>query len=161
MTEIIKVETKAQQKEFVNFPLRMYKGDPNYAPELYGDALAVFTDDNVYRNTCDDVFFLARRDGKTVGRIQGIIQKQFNELHKEKRVRFTRFDSIDDREVSDALFKAVEDWARGKGMDTFCGPLGYSDLEREGLLIDGFDELATFEEQYNYDYYQKLIENCG
>ena len=161
MVEIIKVETKAQQKEFVNFPLRMYKGDPNYAPELYGDALAVFTEANVYRNTCDDVFFLARRDGKTVGRIQGIIQKQFNELHREKRVRFTRFDSIDDREVSDALFKAVEDWARAKGMEKFCGPLGYSDLEREGLLIDGFDELATFEEQYNRPYYQKLVEGYG
>ncbi len=161
MTEIIRVETREQQKEFVEFPLRMYKNDPYYAPELYGDALKVFTDENVYRNTCDDVFFLARKNGKTVGRIQGIIQKQFNELHNEKRVRFTRFDSIDDREVSDALFKAVENWARGYGMDRFCGPLGYSDLEREGLLIDGFEELATFEEQYNYPYYRKLIEGYG
>ncbi len=161
MVEIQKVVTKAQRKEFVEFPLRLYKGDPNYAPELYGDAMKTFTDKNVYRNTCDDVFFLAKRDGKTVGRIQGIIQKQFNELHKESRARFTRYDSIDDQEVSDALFDAVEKWAREKGMDKFCGPLGYSDLEREGLLIDGFDEMATFEEQYNRPYYQRLIENYG
>ena len=161
MIEILRVETKAQRKEFVDFPLRLYKGNPNYAPELYGDAMKTFTDANVYRNTCDDVFFLAKREGKTVGRIQGIIQRQFNELHNEKRVRFTRFDSIDDQEVADALFKAVEMWAKEKGMDKFCGPLGYSDLEREGMLIDGFDEMATFEEQYNYAYYQKLVEGAG
>ena len=75
MTEIIRVETREQQKEFVEFPLRMYKNDPYYAPELYGDALKVFTSENVYHNTCDDVFFLAKRNGQTVGRIQGINAK--------------------------------------------------------------------------------------
>ena len=96
-----------------------------------------------------------------VGRISGILQKASNEKQKEKRIRFTRFDSIDDQEVADALFGAVEDWGRARGMDTLCGPLGFSDLEREGLLIEGFEHLATFEEQYNADYYGKLIENCG
>lgn len=161
MVEIIKVENQRQRREFVNFPLRLYKGNPYYAPGLYGDEMKVFTDKNVYHDTCDDVFFLSRKDGKTVGRIQGIIQKQFNELHKESRVRFTRFHCIDDQEVATALFKAVEDWAKAQGMNKFCGPLGYSDLEREGLLISGFEELSTFEEEYNYPYYQKLVEGAG
>lgn len=78
-----------------------------------------------------------------------------------KRVRFTRFDSIDDEEVASALFSAVEHWAKAKGMEEVVGPLGFSDFEREGLLIEGFEELSTFEEQYNYPYYQKLIENLG
>ena len=161
MVEIRKVENARDRKEFVKFPLRMYRNNPYYAPALYSDEMKAFTPDNVYTHTCDDVFFLAVKDGRTAGRIQGIIQKQYNELHKEKRVRFTRFDCIDDQEVADALFKAVADWAKAKGMDTFCGPLGYSDLEREGLLISGFDEYSTFEEQYNYPYYQKLIEKAG
>ncbi|MBE6578088.1 MAG: hypothetical protein E7653_08150 [Ruminococcaceae bacterium] len=158
---IIEVKTRAERREFVEFPLRLYKDCPYFVPPLYGDEMAVFTDKNACANTCVSVFFLAQRDGKTVGRIQGIIQKQSNELHSEKRLRFTRFDAIDDVAVATALFDALEMWGREKGMDTVCGPLGYSDLEREGLLIEGFDRLSTFEEQYNYEYYAKLIEACG
>ncbi|MBQ1817588.1 MAG: N-acetyltransferase, partial [Clostridia bacterium] len=106
-------------------------------------------------------YYNAYRGGQMVGRISGILQKAANEKNGERRVRFTRFDSIDDTEVSDALFGAVEEWALSKGMDTVVGPLGFSDLEREGLLIEGFDELSTFEEQYNAPYYQRLIEARG
>ena len=159
--QIIEVKTRAQRKEFVEFPLRLYRNCPQFVPPLYGDELTIFTDKNAYADTCDSVFFLAKKEGKTVGRIQGILQKQFNELHSEKRVRFTRFDAIDDVEVAKALFDALENWAKEQGMESVCGPLGYSDLEREGLLIEGFDQLSTFEEQYNYDYYPKLIEACG
>lgn len=161
VVNVIKVETKAQRREFVNFPLRLYKNNPYFVPPLYADELAVFTDKNAYANTCESVFFLAQRDKKTVGRIQGIIQRQYNELHSEKRIRFTRFDSINDVEVAKALFDALEGYAAEQGLDTVCGPLGYSDLEREGLLIEGFDRLSTFEEQYNYEYYASLIEACG
>ena len=161
MIEIVKVENKKQQKEFVNFPLKLYKDNPYFVPPLYMDEMSIFSDKYVYSKTCDCVFFLAKKDGKTVGRIQGIIQKQFNELHNEKRLRFTRFDSIDDEEVAKKLFEAIEDFGREKGMDTLCGPLGYSDLEREGLLIEGFEEYQTFAEQYNYPYYAKLIESVG
>ena len=158
---IIEVKTRAQRREFVKFPLRLYKDCPYFVPPLYGDEMTIFTDKNAYADTCESVFYLAQRDGKTVGRIQGIIQKQFNQLHGEKRFRFTRFDAIDDVEVARALFDAVEKWGLENGLDTVCGPLGYSDLEREGLLIKGFDKLSTFEEQYNYDYYPALIEACG
>lgn len=158
---ISEVSTMSQRREFVKFPLRLYKDSPYFVPPLFGDEMKIFTDKNAYADTCESVFFLAQRDGKTVGRIQGIIQHQFNDLHGEKRLRFSRFDAVNDQKVADALFDAVEKWGVSKGLDTVCGPLGYSDLEREGLLIEGFDKLSTFEEQYNYDYYGALIENCG
>ncbi len=161
MIEIKEVKTKREQKAFVEFPLKLYKGCKWFVPPLYGDEMKMFKPNYVYNDTCDHVFYLALQGGKTVGRISGIIQKASNEKQNEKRVRFTRFDSINDSEVSNALFAAVEKWAKEKGMDTICGPLGYSDLEREGLLIYGFEELATFEEQYNYDYYPALVEKYG
>lgn len=159
--KIIEVKTKAERHEFVRFPLRLYENCAQFVPPLYGDEMKIFTDKNAYADTCVSVFFLATREGKTVGRIQGILQKQYNELHGEKRVRFTRFDAVNDVEVARALCGAVEAWAKEQGMDTVCGPLGYSDLEREGLLIEGFEHLSTFEEQYNYEYYPTLIEACG
>ena len=158
---IIKVETGAQRKAFVQFPLKLYKDNPYFVPPLYGDEMAQFKKNHAYSDTCDTVFFLAMKGKKVVGRIQGILQRQSNELRGEKRVRFTRFDAIDDITVAKALFDAVENWAREQGMNTVCGPLGYSDLEREGMLIEGFDQLSTFEEQYNYEYYPKLLESCG
>ncbi len=161
MLEIIKVETKRQRKEFIEYPLRMYKGNPYFVPPLYSDEKAMFTDKNIYMKTCDSIFFLAKRDGKTVGRIQGIIQKQYNEIHQAKQTRFTRFDCEDNAETAKALLNAVETWGKENGMESVVGPLGYSDLEREGLLIEGFEYLSTFEEQYNYPYYAKLIEDSG
>ena len=161
MLEIVRVETKKQRKEFVEYPLRLYKNNEFFVPPLYGDEMKIFTAKNVYAKTCKSAFWLALRDGKTVGRIQGIIQYQYNEIHNTKQVRFTRFDSEENAETAKALFKAVEDWAKENAMDEVVGPLGYSDLEREGLLIEGFDYLSTFEEQYNYDYYGALVENSG
>ena len=161
MLEIIQVKTKKQQKEFVHYPLRLYKGNPWFVPPLYRDEMSIFTPKNVYYKTCLSAFFLAKRDGKTVGRIQGIVQKQYNEIHQTKQARFTRFDCEENAETAKALFDAVENWAKEQGMNELVGPLGYSDLEREGLLIEGFEYLSTFEEQYNYEYYAGLIENCG
>lgn len=161
MLEIREVKTKKEQRAFLNFPLKMYKDNPCFVPPLYMDEKKIFNDDYVYLDTCEAVYFNAYRDGKQVGRISGILQKASNELRNEKRVRFTRFDAVNDPEVAKGLFAAVEKWALDKGMDTICGPLGFSDLEREGLLIEGFDQLSTFEEQYNADYYQRLIEECG
>ncbi|MBE5745067.1 MAG: N-acetyltransferase [Clostridiales bacterium] len=161
MLNIIEVTTKKQRKEFVQYPLRLYKGNPYFVPPLYGDEMKMFTDKNVYSKTCQSVFYLAQRDGKTVGRIQGIIQRQYNDIHQTKQVRFTRFDCENDEATAKALFDAVESWGKANGMTDIVGPLGYSDLEREGLLIEGFDQEQTFEEQYNYEYYANLIESNG
>lgn len=145
----------------MEFPLRLYKGNPYFVPPLYCDEMNVFKPNYVYYEQAEAVYYLAYRNGKVVGRISGILQRAANKKWNQKRVRFTRFDAIDDQEVATALLDAVEEWARQKGMEEVVGPLGFSDMEREGLLIEGFDQLCTFEEQYNYPYYQKLIENCG
>ena len=161
MVTVEAVRTAKQQKAFIEFPLQLYKNNPNFVPPLYGDEKKMFRGDFVYRDTCEIGHWLAYRDGKVVGRIMAILQKASNDKHGEKRVRFDRFDAIDDTEVAKALFREVERFAREKDMDTVCGPLGFSDLEREGLLVEGFDQLSTFEEQYNADYYGRLIEACG
>lgn len=160
MITVREVKTPRDIKEFIEFPLRLYKGVWNFTPPLYADEKKLLRDGGK-PDVADSVFYLAERDGKTVGRIQGIIQKQYNELHGVKTVRFNRFDSIDDPEVSGALFTAVSEWGKAHGMTELVGPLGYSDLDREGLLIEGFDEDSTFEEQYNYDYYPALLEKFG
>ncbi len=161
MIKIREVKTKKDRRDFVDFPLKLYKNNEYFVPPIYMDEMAIFTDKNAYLSTCDQAFFLAEKDGEIVGRIQAIVQKAHNALTGEKRVRFSRFDAIDDKEVSRALFTALENYAKDNGFDTVCGPLGYSDLEREGLLIEGFSELSTYEEQYNYSYYQSLIEDMG
>ena len=161
MVEIREVKTKKDIKAFIELPLEMYKGNPYFVPPLYSSERVIFKKKNPYTSSSETSFFLAYKDGKLVGRISGIIQKDANHKWNRSRVRFTRFDSIDDQEVADALFSAVEKWAKEKGMNEICGPLGYNDLEREGLLVEGFNELATFEEQYNAEYYEKLVLNHG
>ena len=160
MITISEVKTKKDIKDFIEFPLKLYKNCPYFVPPLYSDEKKLLLSGG-NSSEASSIFFLAKKDGKVVGRIHGILQKQFNEIHNAKRIRFTRFDAIDDGEVSTALFDAVENWGRGLGMTEICGPLGFNDLEREGLLIEGFEENSTFEEQYNYEYYSKLIENLG
>lgn len=160
MVNIREVKSRRDIREFIELPLRLYRGCENFVPPLYGDEKKLILSGGK-PDVAESVFFLAERDGETVGRIQGILQRQYNQLHGVKRIRFTRFDSINDTEVSGALFGAVEEWGRARGMTELCGPLGYSDLDREGLLIEGFDEDSTFEEQYNYDYYPALCEAAG
>ena len=160
MLLIKEVRTSRDVKEFIDFPLRLYKKCPYFVPPLYGDEKKLLLS-NGPSDIADSVFFLAEKDGKTVGRIQGIIQKQYNEIHNTAQVRFTRFDCVDDEEVAKALFVAVEKWGSERKMKEICGPLGFSDLDREGLLVEGFEEDSTFEEQYNYEYYAKLIESAG
>ena len=161
MITVREVRTKKEQKQFIDFPLDLYKDCPYFVPPLYGDEKKMFSPDFIYNDTCDIVSYLAFDGDKVVGRIQGIIQRAANAKNNEKRARFTRFDSIDDRQVALSLFSAVESWAKAHGMDTVCGPLGFSDLEREGLLVEGFDQLSTFEEQYNAEYYGGMLESLG
>lgn len=160
MVTVREVKSARDRREFIELPLRMYKSCPQFVPPLYSDEMKLLKTGGD-KNISESVFFLAERDGRTVGRIQGIIQKQYNEIHNARQVRFTRFDSIDDTEVSGALFAAVEEWAKSRTMTEICGPLGYSDLDREGLLVEGFNEESTFEEQYNFEYYGALVESFG
>ena len=160
MIEVREVKTKKDIKEFIEFPLKLYKGCPWFVPPLYMSEKKLLS---AYRENpdADSVFYLAWKDGKVVGRIQGIVQKRYNQIHNTTKARFTRFDCLEDQQIADALFAAVEKWSAQQGMTEICGPLGYSDLDREGLLVEGFEEDTTFEEQYNYSYYGSMIEKVG
>ena len=161
MIEVREVRTRCERREFLEFPNKLYKGCPYYVPPLFIDEKKIFRKDYVYYDTCEAVYFNAYKDGEMAGRISGIIQGASNEKWGQKRVRFTRFETIRDFEVAKALFDAVEKWALDRGMEEACGPMGFSDFEREGLLTDGFDQMSTFEEAYNYDYYPEFIERLG
>ena len=162
MIEIIEVKTKKEIREFVDFPTKLYKGVKQYVHPLRFDEINNFNPKkNASLEECDVQLFLAKQDGKIVGRIAGIIQRSYNKKVGQTRCRFSRFDAINDIEVAHALFGAVENWAKEQGMNIVHGPLGFNDLDREGMLIEGFDEIATFEEQYNFPYYKDLLEACG
>ena len=161
MLDIRNVVTKKEKKDFIRFPIELYKDNEYYVPMIEIGEWDIFKPEHPYNKVCEVCFYNAYLDGKMVGRIQGIIQTEANKKWNQARVRFTRFDAIDNQDVANGLFNAVIKWAKEKGMQEFVGPLGYSDLEREGLLIEGFEEKQTYEEQYNYEYYAKLIENFG
>lgn len=161
MLEIREVKTKKEIKDFLNLPLNMYKGNKCFVPPLYGDEKKMFKPNYMYYDQSEARCWVAYKDGKCVGRIQAILQKASNTKWNQKRVRFCRVDFVDDKEVSKALFDKVEEYAKEKGMEEVVGPLNFSDLEREGLLIEGFDQLNTFEEQYNFPYYKDHIEELG
>ena len=136
MIEIKEVKTAKQRKLFVDFPTKLYKGVKQYVHPLRSSELELFNPKkNVSFEDCEAIYFLAYKDGELVGRIAGIIQRLYNNKVNEKRVRFTRFDAINDKEVAKALFDSVENWARLKGMNIVHGPMGFNDLDREGILI--------------------------
>ncbi len=160
--EIKKVESKKDLKKFIDFHYDLYAGNPYDAPTLFLDEMNTLSPDkNVAFDFCEAAYFLAYKDGKVAGRIAAIINKRANEKFGKKDLRFGWIDFIDDLEVSKALFKAAEDWGRTKGMTSIVGPLGFTDLDPEGMLIMGFDKLNTMETIYNYDYYPKHMEAMG
>lgn len=162
MIEVREVKTKKEFKKFVKFPTELYKDNKNYVPPFELDEFNLTNPKkNASFEDSEAIYFLAYKDGKVVGRIAGIICRLYNEKNNTKRARFGRFDLIDDEEVAKALFEAVENWAREKGMVDIHGPLGFNDLEREGLMTYGFDKLGTYMGSYNADYYQKHVENNG
>ena len=162
MIKVEVVKTSKQKKQFLEVANELYKGNKYFVPPLYINEKKIFDKSYYYYDECDAEYFLAYDDnGKVVGRISAFIQHSSNKKTGEKRARFGRFDAIDSQEVANALFDTAVKWSKERGMEKICGPLGFSDLEREGLLIEGFDVIQTFEEQYNYDYYQKLVENYG
>ena len=160
--EIREVTSKAALRRFVNFPNVLYKDVEQFVPAFYADDL---DDWNPKKNPafsyCEAKCFLACRDGKIVGRIGAILSHKANETWNTKRMRFSQVDFIDDREVSAALFAAVEDWARAKGMTQVHGPLGFCDLDREGMLVEGFDCRSMFITYYNHPYYLEHLMALG
>ncbi|MCH3909134.1 MAG: hypothetical protein LKE31_02010 [Bacilli bacterium] len=159
--DVKEVSSKKEQRPFVSFPNKLYKDCPHYVPAFYSDEMKLFSKDYFYYEDSEAVYYLAYKNGKVVGRISAILQHASNKKWNQKRVRFTRFDSIDDFEVAKALFEKVESWAKEKKMNEVVGPLGFSDMEKEGMLVEGFDELSTFCEMYNYPYYPKFLEKLG
>lgn len=162
MVEVREVKTKSEFKKFVRFPTNLYKNNPNYVPPIELDELNLTNPKkNASFDDAEAAYFLAYRGKKVVGRIAGIICKLYNEKNGTKRARFSRFDLIDDEEVARALFETVESWAKSKGMVDIHGPLGFNDLEREGLMTYGFDKMGTYQGSYNADYYEKHVVNNG
>ena len=154
MVSIVEVTTKAQLRRFVDYPNQLYRGVPQFVPATYGDDLSDWDrQKNPAFSYCDARCWLAERDGEIVGRIGAIRSRKANEKWGTNRMRFTQVDFIDDPEVSAALFAAVEDWARELGCTAVHGPLGFTDMDREGMLVEGFDRRSCFFTYYNHPYY--------
>mgnify|MGYP001004896095 CR=1 FL=1 len=156
---IKKVSTKDDLMRFINFGIDLYDGNDYYVPPLIYDERATLNrSKNPAFDHCDASYFLAYRDGKVVGRICVIINFKSNETWNQKHARFGFVDFIDDKDVADALFGAAESWARSRGMEKIHGPLGFTDMDHQGMLIEGFDRLGTMATIYNYPYYSEHME---
>lgn len=160
--QIKRVETKKDLKRFIEFHYDLYKGNPYDVPNLYSDEVNTLSKNkNAAFDFCEAEYYLALKEGKIVGRVAAIINHKANEKWKKKDVRFGWIDFIDDIEVSRALFKAVEEYGRKKGMDDIVGPLGFTDMDPEGMLTWGFDKLGTMATIYNYEYYPQHMEKLS
>lgn len=162
MVEIVEVKTRGQMRKFVEFPNKLYKGNNYYCPPMAQDEWDTFNPKkNPSYEFCESKQFLAYKDKKLVGRITGIINHIHCDRTGKKQIRFNRFDAIDDIEVSKALFQAVIDYGKEKGMDEIIGPIGFYDLDREGMLIEGFEEQNLQFTIYNAPYYITHMEQMG
>lgn len=160
--EIKKLTTKSELKRFIRFNYEFYKDNPYSVPDLYDDMLNTFSPKkNAAFEFCEADYFLALRDGKIVGRVAAIINRRANETWNRKTVRFGWIDFIDDMEVSTALIDTVKQWGKERGMTEIEGPLGFTDMDAEGMLVEGFDQLSTMATIYNYPYYPQHMERLG
>jgi len=156
---IKEVQSKKDLKKFVTFSYKLYKNSKYWIPQLKKDEMSLFIKGkNPAFDFCDVKLWLAYKDNQIVGRIAGIINHKFIEKWQDKYCRFGWIDFIDDENVSKALLNTVENWAKEKGMEAVHGPLGFTDLDPEGMLIEGFEELGTIATIYNYPYYSKHLE---
>lgn len=160
--EIRQVTTKKERKQFIRFNYHLYKDNAYSVPDLLEDMMDTFDPEkNAAYDFCEADLFLAFRDGEIVGRVACIINHKANETWNTKNARFGWIDFVDDREVSRALLEKAEAWARSKGCDKVIGPLGFTDLDPEGMLTEGFDQLSTMSSIYNYPYYPQHLEALG
>lgn len=159
---IVKVHTRTQLRAFVNFFYELYRECRYAVPYLYTEEMNTLRKDrNPAFSFCEADYFLAYKDGKVVGRVAAIINRRANEHWKKRTVRFGWFDYINDVEVAKALLLSVEHWGAERGMTEISGPFGFEDMDREGMLVDGFDQLSTMYVNYNYDYYPAIMERLG
>jgi GNAT superfamily N-acetyltransferase len=162
MIEMIEVKTRKQLKEFIYFPFCLYKDNPYWVPPLIMDEYNTLDKiKNPAFEYCDAKYWLCYKDGKLAGRIAGIQNHAYVKKWGNKYTRFGWIDFIDDMEVSAALLNAVEEWARENGMEAVHGPLGFCDLDKEGLLVEGFEEMGTIITNYHHPYYMKHLEELG
>ena len=163
MSVVIKtVESKADLKAFVKFPLWLYKDCPYYVPNLYMDEMSTLDPQkNAMGKYSKSRKFLAYKDGKVAGRVIAIINEIANRNWNHAEVRFGWMDFIDDKEVSKALIDAVIAFGRENGMTSIAGPLGFTDFDNEGCVVEGFDDISSFMLKYNYSYYGEHFEALG
>lgn len=158
----MKVESRRDLCKFIDFHNELYKGNPYHVPNLYFDEMNTFRKDkNAAFDFCEAEYFMAYRDGKVVGRVAAIINHSANKKWERESVRFGWIDFVDDIEVSKALLKAVEDYGKSKGMKEIVGPLGFTDMDPEGMLLYGYDQLGTQATAYNYPYYPEHMDRMG
>ncbi len=154
--------TKRDLRKFIHLPAKIHKNHSNWIPPLYSDEWEFFdSEKNKAFEYCDVIMLLAFRDGKLAGRIMGIVNYKYNELHREKNARFNYLETWDDREVIQALLQHVEDWARIKGMDKLVGPLAFSDKDPQGFLIQGFQEPVAIATHCNFEFILGHLEALG
>jgi len=160
--EIRKVTNRRELNEFVQFHYDLYRNCPQAVPFLYSDEMNTLRHDrNAAFECCEADYFMAFRDGHVVGRVAAIINRRANERWQRRQVRFGWIDFIDDEAVARRLLETVEQWGRERGMTEMAGPLGFTDMDREGMLIEGFDRDATMYVNYNYPYYPQHLERIG
>jgi GNAT superfamily N-acetyltransferase len=160
--EVREIDARRGLREFIRFPFRLYRNNRYWVPPLLMDERNTLDPrKNPAFNHCRAKYFMAYRDGRPVGRVAAIINDRYVEKWQNKYCRFGWLDFVDDPEVSRALMDAVEGWAREEGMTAVHGPLGFTDLDREGMLIEGFNELGTMATYYNHPYYPRHMEELG
>ena len=156
------VLSKKDLKNFISFPYSLYKGNKYWIPPLRFDEMKTLNQSvNPAFEFCESKYWIVYKDNKLVGRVAGIINSKYNDKFNKKEARFGWIDFIDDKDVASLLLRTVEKWALEKGMVHLQGPLGFTDFDGEGMLIEGYDEISTLGSIYNYPYYQNHIEKLG
>lgn len=160
--KIIEVKTKGDLKKFVKYPLKLYKGSKYFVPSLIFDEIKTLSPTkNPAFEYCEAKLWLAYKGNEIAGRIAGIINKKFNSIWNKKVIRFGWIDFIDDENVSAALLNEVVKWGKENQLEEIQGPLGFTDMDYEGMLIEGFEEVGTLSTIYNYPYYPEHLKKFG
>ncbi|MEJ5316877.1 MAG: GNAT family N-acetyltransferase [Tenuifilum sp.] len=160
--QIVKVENKKDLRKFIHLPAIIHNGHKNWVPPIYSDEWDFYNPrKNRAMSYSDTVLYLALNDGRPVGRIMGIINRRYNQIHNEKTARFFNLETFQDYDVAQALLGEVEKWAKEKGMDRLIGPMGFSDKDPQGLLVEGFHEPIVLASNCNYPYLVEFVYRYG